>query len=348
MSSSEISQALAQLLDGENLQADVTGAVMRQIMSGEATPAQIAGFLVALRMKGETVTEITAAARVMREFAAPLALPSALRDQLVDTCGTGGDGSSLFNVSTASAIACAAAGAKVAKHGNRSVSSLSGSADVLMAAGVDVSLSPEQVAKCVEQLGIGFLFAPNFHPAMKHAIGPRRELGVRTIFNLLGPLTNPAGAKRQVMGVFAPQWVEPMALVLGNLGCEHVLVVHGEDGLDEVSLSAATQVAEWRDGELHQYRVQPQDFGLSRCDRKELQVADAEASLQMIRWAFAGERGPAADMIALNAGAALYVAGLAPDWTAGVRRIEAVLQSGEAANTLAALADLSQSLVKPA
>ncbi len=346
MSSVSISEALAYLLDGENLLADTTASVMRQIMSGEATPAQIAGFLIALRMKGETVTEITAAARVMREFAAPMDLPEKLRDQLIDTCGTGGDGASLFNVSTASAIACAAAGAKVAKHGNRSVSSKSGSADVLMAAGVEVGLSPDKVAECVRDLGIGFLFAPSFHPAMKHAVGPRRELGVRTIFNLLGPLTNPAGARRQVLGVYSDQWVEPMAQVLGNLGCDHALVVHGEDGLDEVSLSAGTLVAEWQDGELKSYRVQPQDFGLGRCDMKELQVDDAEDSLQMIRWAFAGETGPAADMIALNAGAALYVGGLAASWQDGVTRIQEVLRSGAAADKFAALAAKSKALAE--
>ena len=341
-----ITDALNQLLDNENLPADTTSDVMRLIMGGEATPAQIAGFLIALRMKGETVTEITAAARVMREFCAPLSFPEGIRRQLVDTCGTGGDGSGLFNVSTACAIACAAAGAKVAKHGNRSVSSKSGSADVLTAAGVDIALSVDQVGRCVEQLGLGFLFAPTFHPAMKHAIGPRKELGVRTVFNLLGPLTNPAGATRQILGVFSPQWVEPMAQVLGNLGSEHVLVVHGDDGLDEVSLSAPTQVAEYKDGELHSYKVQPQDFGLTRCDRKELQVVDAADSLQMIRWAFAGERGPAADMIALNGGAALYVAGVVADWDSGVARIQQVLESGAAAAKLSALVDLSQALGK--
>ena len=344
MSQSIITDALNQLLAGENLQGDVTGAVMRQIMGGEATPAQIAGFLIALRAKGETVTEITAAARVMREFAAPLDFSDSLREQLIDTCGTGGDASGLFNVSTASAIACAAAGAKVAKHGNRSVSSKSGSADVLMEAGVDISLSPDKVAQCVEQLGIGFLFAPTFHPAMKHAIGPRRELGVRTVFNLLGPLTNPAGAKRQVLGVFGPEWVEPMAQVLGNLGSEHVLVVHGKDGLDEVSLSRSSHVAEWKDGALNSYKVNPKDFGMSCCDRTELQVADAQESLQMIRWAFAGEKGPAADMIALNAGAALYTSGLVADWQAGVEKIQQVLESGAAAEKLSALVELTQSL----
>ncbi len=344
MSNATFTAALNQLLDGDNLQADTTAAVMRQIMGGEATPAQIAGFLIALRMKGETVTEITAAARVMREFAAPMGFSDSLQAQLIDTCGTGGDGSSFFNVSTASAIACAAAGAKVAKHGNRSVSSKSGSADVLMSAGVNVDLGPDQVKRCVEEIGLGFLFAPTFHPAMKHAVGPRKELGVRTVFNLLGPLTNPAGARRQVMGVFASQWVEPIAQVLGNLGCDHVLVVHSEDGLDEVSLSAATQVAEWKDGELHSYKVQAQDFGLSRCDRKELQVNDAEDSLQLIRWAFAGERGPVADMIALNGGAALYVSGVVADWASGVSRIQEVLDSGAAAEKLSELASFSQAL----
>lgn len=344
MSSSSITEAIADLIAGENLQADATTAVMRQIMSGEATDAQIAGFLVALRMKGETVSEITAAARVMREFATPIPLPETLREHLVDTCGTGGDSSGLFNVSTASAIACAAAGAKVAKHGNRSVSSKSGSADVLAAAGVELGLSPEQVATCVQELGIGFLFAPSFHPAMRHAIGPRKELGVRTVFNLLGPLTNPAGARRQVLGVFSADWVEPMAQVLGNLGATHALVVHGEDGLDEVSLSASTKVAEWKDGQVSTYRVQPQEFGLSRCDRKELQVADAADSLQIIRWAFAGETGPAADMIALNAGAALYVAGVVDSWHDGVRRIEETLRSGAAADKLSQLVERSRAL----
>ena len=330
-----IQEALARLLERDDLPGDTTAAVMREIMGGEATPAQIAGFLVALRMKGETVTEITAAARVMREFAAPLSIPDKRRAALVDTCGTGGDGAGLFNVSTASAVASAAGGAVVAKHGNRSVSSRSGSADVLAEAGVDISLSPEQVAACVEKIGLGFLFAPTFHPAMKHAVAPRRELGARTLFNLLGPLTNPAGARRQVLGVFGPQWVEPMARVLGNLGCEHALVVHGEDGLDEVSLGGATQVSEWRDGKLESYRVQPQDFGFSLCDRDELTVADPAESLQMIRWAFAGEKGPAADLIALNAGAALYVAGVSPSWEAGVQRVTDLLSSGAAGCMLA-------------
>lgn len=339
-----ITSALASLLDGEDLGGDVTSAVMREIMGGEATPAQIAGFLVALRMKGETVTEITAAARVMREFSAPLPLPDKLRGRLVDTCGTGGDGANLFNVSTASAIACAAAGVPVAKHGNRSVSSQSGSADLLAEAGVDITLTPEQVARCVESIGIGFLFAPNFHPAMKHAVGPRKELGVRTLFNLLGPLTNPAGAQRQVLGVFDQRWVEPMAQVLSNLGAEHVLVVHGDDGLDEVSLSAATTVAEWRDGELSTYRVQPQDFGFARCDRKELQVDDPAQSLEMIRWAFAGEAGPAADMIALNAGAALYVGGAKDSWEAGVEAVRETMSNGAAADKLTELVETTRKL----
>ncbi len=336
-------QAIQQLIEGQNLSAADSATVMREIMGGEATAAQIAGFLVALRIKGETVAEIQGAAQVMREFATRMELPVELGDRLVDTCGTGGDASGLFNVSTASAIAVAAAGGMVAKHGNRSVSSNSGSADVLTAAGVRIDLSPQAVAQCVTELGIGFLFAPNFHPAMKHAIGPRRELGVRTIFNLLGPLTNPAGARNQVLGVFAPHWVQPMAQVLGQLGSRHVLVVHGLDGLDEVSLSGPTAVAEWRDGQLSSYTVEPGDFGLAVCARADLQAADAQHSLALIKQAFAGT-GPAADMVALNAGAALYACGVAASWAAGIGRIQEVLKSGAAARKLADLAALSQKL----
>ncbi len=231
--------------------------VMRLIMTGAATPAQIGGFLIGLRMKGETVDEITAAARVMRELATPVPVSG---EHVVDTCGTGGDGASTFNISTASAIVTAAAGARVAKHGNRSVSSSCGSADVLEAAGVNLNLDAEQVARCVEDIGVGFLFAPKHHSAMKHAIGPRKEMGVRTLFNLLGPLTNPAGAPNQVLGVFSADWLVPLAQVLGKLGSRHVLVVHADDGLDEISIGGSTQIAELKHGEVSTYRVSPEQF----------------------------------------------------------------------------------------
>jgi anthranilate phosphoribosyltransferase len=316
-------------------------AVMRLIMTGAATPAQIGGFLVGLRMKGETVEEIAAAAEVMRELATRVGVTG---PHLIDTCGTGGDGVSTFNISTASAFVVAAAGGKVAKHGNRSVSSKSGSADVLEAAGVNLDLTPEQVARCVNDVGVGFMFAPKHHAAMKHAIGPRREMGVRTIFNLLGPLTNPAGAPRQVLGVFAEQWVEPLAEVLQRLGSEHVLVVHAEDGLDEISIGAPTRVAELKDGRVRVFTIQPEQYGLARADVKQLGVTGPTESLARIQSVFDNQPGAARDIVALNAGAAIYAAGLAPDLNAGVRSALAVLASGAAKAKLAALVALSQQL----
>ncbi len=339
-----LTEALESLFLGKDLRGEAMAGLMRQIMAGELSPAQIAGLLVALRCKGETVDEIAGAAAAMREVATPLQLPAALQPRLVDTCGTGGDAAGLFNVSTASAIAVAAAGGVVAKHGNRSVSSSSGSADVLSEAGVRIDLAPDAVARCVAEIGIGFLFAPTFHPAMKHAIGPRRELGVRTIFNLLGPLTNPAAAPAQVLGVFDACWVTPMAQVLSRLGSRHVLVVHGSDGLDEVSIAEPTQVAEARDGEVRSYTVNPEDFGIERQALAPLRVDDAAGSLTLIRQAFAGEPGPAADMIALNGGAAVYVAGLSESWTEGVTRIRGVLADGSAAAKLAALVERTRQL----
>jgi anthranilate phosphoribosyltransferase len=250
----DMQAAIRRVTERQDLSADEMVAVMQLIMTGQATPAQIGGFLIGLRMKGETVDEIAAAARVMRELATPVPVSG---EHLVDTCGTGGDGASTFNISTASALVAAAAGARVAKHGNRSVSSSCGSADVLEAAGVNLDLTPAQVAQCIDRIGVGFLFAPKHHSAMRHAIGPRKEMGVRTLFNLLGPLTNPGGAPNQVLGVFSAQWLEPLARVLGKLGSEHVLVVHADDGLDEISIGSATQVAELKEGKVDCYRIAP-------------------------------------------------------------------------------------------
>lgn len=301
--------------------------VMRLIMTGAATPAQIGGFLIGLRMKGETVDEITAAARVMRELATPVPVSG---EHVVDTCGTGGDGASTFNISTASAIVTAAAGARVAKHGNRSVSSSCGSADVLEAAGVNLNLDAEKVARCVEDIGVGFLFAPKHHSAMKHAIGPRKEMGVRTLFNLLGPLTNPAGAPNQVLGVFSADWLVPLAQVLGKLGSRHVLVVHADDGLDEISIGGSTQIAELKHGEVSTYRVSPEQFGMAVGDVDALAVADAAASLAMINAVFAGADGAARDIILLNAGAAIYVSGLAISLENGIELARQTVASGAA------------------
>ncbi len=313
---------------------------MRIIMTGQATPAQIGGFLIGLRMRGETVTEISAAASVMRELSTRVEVSL---EHLVDTCGTGGDSSGTFNISTASALVAAAAGARVAKHGNRSISSKSGSADVLEAAGVNLNITPEQVAECINTLGVGFLFAQKHHSAMKHAIGVRRELGVRTIFNVLGPLTNPANAPCQVLGVFSQQWVRPMAEVLQNLGSKHVMVVHAADGLDEISTAALTFVAELKDGVITEYTIQPEDFGLSTSSLDSVRVETAQESLQLIQRVFAGELGTARDIVCLNAGAAIYVAGLADSHAVGVAKAQHVLDSGAAAERLQQLIDLTKS-----
>ncbi|MEJ2646484.1 MAG: anthranilate phosphoribosyltransferase [Gammaproteobacteria bacterium] len=337
----DMQQAIRAVTERRDLTADEMTQVMRLIMTGQATPAQIGGFLTAIRMKGETVEELAAAAQVMRELASRVEVGGA---HLVDTCGTGGDGVCTFNISTASAITAAAAGARVAKHGNRSVSSSCGSADVLEAAGVNLDLGPEQVGQCIEKVGVGFLFAPRHHGAMKYAIGPRREMGVRTLFNLLGPLTNPAGAPNQVLGVFSDQWVEPLAAVLERLGSEHVLVVHAEDGMDEISGGAPTHVAELSNGDIRSYTVTPEEFGLQRSDVATLVVQNAEQSLAVIRDVFAGRPGPARDVVVLNAGAAIYVAGLADTLEAGVRRAQEVLDSGAAARKLDELVAVSRSL----
>lgn len=337
----DMQAAIRAVTEGNNLSAEEMSSVMRLIMTGEATQAQIGGFLIGLRMKGETVDEIAAAAQVMRELATPVNVSA---DHLVDTCGTGGDASGAFNISTASAFVVAAAGATVAKHGNRSISSKSGSADVLEAAGVSLDLSAEQVAQCVEQLGVGFMFAPKHHGAMKHAIGPRKEMAVRTIFNVLGPLTNPAGAPNQVLGVFSDQWLEPLAQVLGRLGSHHVLVVHSEDGMDEISIGAATQVAELKDGAVTCYSITPEQFGMQRTDIAAIAVDSAEASLAVIKQVFANQPGPAHDIVVLNAGAAIYAAGLADSLEAGVVKAAEQIASGAAAEKLDALVALSQQL----
>jgi len=336
----DMQTAIRKVTEKQDLSDDEMTAVMRLIMTGQATAAQIGGFLVGLRMKGETVDEIAAAARVMRELATPVPVSGA---HLVDTCGTGGDGASTFNISTASALVTAAAGAKVAKHGNRSVSSSCGSADVLEAAGVNLDLSPEQVAQCVDKIGVGFLFAPKHHSAMKYAIGPRKEMGVRTLFNLLGPLTNPAGAPNQVLGVFSADWVEPLARVLGKLGSHHVLVVHAEDGLDEISIGSPTQVAELKGGEVHCYQISPDQFGIAIGKVEDLAVSDAAESLALISQVLDDVPGPARDIVVLNAGAAIYVAGVSDSLQAGIAAAKQAIASGAAKKTFRDLIELSKS-----
>lgn len=320
-------------------QQDMT-AVMTQIMSGECTPAQIGGFLVGMRMKGETVDEITAAAMVMRGLSTRV---NVNLDHLVDTCGTGGDASGSFNISTASAIVTAAAGAHVAKHGNRSVSGATGSADVLEAAGVNLNITPEQVADCISQVGVGFMFAQKHHSAMRHAIGPRKEMATRTIFNVLGPLTNPASAPNQVIGVFDKALVEPIAHVLAQLGSRHVMVAHSDDGMDEVSVSAVTHIAELKDGKVKTYSVSPSDFGLEMTDIAALKVDTVAQSLAVIQSVLADTSGPARDIVCVNAGAAIYVSGKVDSWNAGVQMAQSVIASGKAANVLKELVKKSNS-----
>ncbi len=327
----DMQAAIKAVTEKQDLSGAEMSAVMRLIMTGAATPAQIGGFLVGLRMKGESIDEIAAAASVMRELSTKVEVN---KSHLVDTCGTGGDASGSFNISTASAIVVAAAGGRVAKHGNRSISSKSGSADVLEAAGVKLDITPAQVADCVNEIGVGFMFAPKHHSAMKHAIGPRREMGVRTLFNILGPLTNPATAPNQVLGVFSQTLVEPLAQVLKKLGSEHVLVVHAEDGLDEISIASPTLIAELKRGEVSVYTIQPEDFGYHRSSLASVCARDAEDSLNIIRSVFANITGAAKDIVCLNAGAAIYVAGLSQSLKAGVKLAEEAIVSGGAAHKL--------------
>lgn len=338
-----IQTAISDVIDRKNLGHDQMIAAMREVMTGIATPAQIAGFLVGLRMKGETVTEIAAAAQVMRELATKVTV-NVDRKCLVDTCGTGGDSAGIFNVSTASAFVVAAAGGKVAKHGNRSITSKCGSADLLEAAGVKINLKPEQVARCVEQLGVGFMFAINHHGAMKHAIGPRRELGARTIFNLLGPLTNPAGAPNQVLGVYARQWVRPVAEVLKELGSEHVLVVHSLDGLDEISSADESFIAELKDGKITEYTVTPEQFKLTRGNLDVLRVSTVEQSLEKVKRALTDTHSAEADIVSLNAGAAIYAANLCATLQQGVHMAQDIIGTGLAYERLKELVLFTEQL----
>ncbi|MCB5188767.1 anthranilate phosphoribosyltransferase [Methylobacillus caricis] len=334
--------ALQKLIDHVDFSHEEMLDVMQQIMGGTFTPVQIAGFLAGLRVKGETVTEIAAAAQVMRELSTKVVVADGAH--LIDTCGTGGAANKAFNVSTASAFVAAGAGARIAKHGGRAASSKTGSADVLEALGVNIGLGPEQVARCVNEAGIGFMFAPNHHSAMRYAAPVRRELGVRTLFNLLGPLTNPAGAKRQVMGVFHKDLVSLLALTLKQLGSQHVMVVHSADEMDEISFAADTYVAELKDGEVHEYVLNPGQFGMPLHDINSIHVENAQESSEIICSVFTGEKGPARDIVLLNAGAAIYVSGLASDLKAGIEKAAQSLDSGAASAKLERLKVLSQQL----
>jgi anthranilate phosphoribosyltransferase len=336
----DMPSAINTVIEQRDLTQSEMTEVMRCIMTGAATPAQIGGFLVGLRMKGETVDEITAAASVMRELSTSVSVTG---EHIVDIVGTGGDGSSTFNISTACTFVVAAAGGIVAKHGNRSISSKSGSADLLEAAGVSLDLNAEQVAKCISEVGVGFMFAPKHHSAMKHAIGPRKEMAVRTVFNLLGPLTNPAGAPNLLLGVYDASWVEPIAKVLKNLGNDHVMVVHSDDGMDEISIAAETQVSELKDGKITNYKISPEDFGLKTTDLKSIIVDGAEQSLNIIKSVFNGDKSPARDIVLLNSGAAIYVAGLSDSLTSGIEKAKQFIDDGSAMNKLTKLAEFSQS-----
>ncbi|MDH4228228.1 MAG: anthranilate phosphoribosyltransferase [Nitrospirota bacterium] len=333
-----IAQGIAKVIDGADLSADEAADVMRQIMSGEATQAQIGAFLVALRMKGEAVAEIVGSARVMREFATAIRVDDPL---VVDTCGTGGDKSGSFNISTTSAFVVAGGGITVAKHGNRSVSSRSGSADVLIALGVNVEAKPEVVERCVNDVGIGFLFAPLFHGAMKHAIGPRREIGVRSIFNILGPLTNPAGASVQVLGVYAEALTDTLARVLVELGSRHCFVVHGSDGLDEITTTGPSRVAEGIDGVVSAFTLTPQELGLALAKPQQLAGGDAARNAEITRAVLAGEKGPARDIVLLNAAPLFVATGKSPDLKQGVKLAAESIDSGAAAEKLRLLVEAS-------
>lgn len=334
-------QAINKILARQNLTGEEMTAVMQTIMTGGATAAQIGGFLIGLRMKGETVAEIAAAASVMRELASGVSIGGLSHP--VDIVGTGGDSSGTFNVSTACMFVAAAAGCHVAKHGNRSVSSKSGSADALEAAGVRLDLTPQQVEQCVREVGVGFMFAPGHHNAMKHAIGPRKEMGVRTIFNVLGPLTNPAGVPNLLLGVFSDELLEPLAEVLQQLGSRHVMVVHSRDGLDEISIGDATDVAELKEGQIRRFTIQPEDFGINRNPLEAIQVNDATESLATIRGVLEDKPGPARDIVMINAGAAIYASGIATSLKQGIEMADVAITSGEARNRLDRLVVLTQS-----
>ena len=325
-------EALARIVDHREIFHEEMLSLMRQIMSGEVSATLIAAIIAGLRVKKETIGEISAAAAVMREFATHVPVPDA--PNLIDTCGTGGDAAHTFNISTAAMFVAAAAGAKVAKHGGRSVSSKSGSADVLEALGANINLSPDQVATSISEVGVGFMFAPNHHSAMKYAAPVRRELGVKTIFNILGPLTNPAGAKQQVMGVFHPDLVGIQARVLQRLGSRRVMIVHGREGLDEISLCGPTMIGELKNGEVREYEVQPSDVGLKACAAAALRVDGIDASKAMLLAALDNQNSPARDIVAFNAGASIYVAGLADSLAEGVKKALTTITSGAARTKL--------------
>lgn len=337
----DIREAIKHVTSGNDLEKKQMISVMRNIMLGQTTDAQNAAFLVGLQMKGVKSDELLGGATVMRELSAKVNVEPG--PYLVDTCGTGGSGSNKFNVSTAAAIVAASAGARVAKHGNRGATSTSGSADVLEAAGVRLTLEAEQVAKAIEQIGVGFMFAPAHHSAMKHVIAARKEIGVRTIFNLLGPLTNPAGSPNQIIGVFDPVWIPTFLEVLRELGSNHVMIVSADDGLDEISIASETQVGELKGGEITTYTISPIDFGIEQYpDCSSLQINSAEESLVMLKQAFANENQAAAEIVALNAGAAIYVANLCEDLLAGVTKAREVLESGIAQEKLDQLVQFTQ------
>ena len=335
-----IQEAIRDLIAGVDLDRAKMRAVMEQIMSGQATDAQIGAFLVALRIKGETIDEIAGGAEVMREKATPIVT---VRPDLIDTCGTGGDDSGTFNISTTVAFVACGAGLAVAKHGTRSISSQCGSSDVLTALGVNVEATPEKVGECIDEVGIGFLFAIALHGAMKHAIGPRRELATRTVFNILGPLTNPAGAKRQLLGVFDGALTEALAGVLRELGSERALVVHGSDGLDEITLTGPTQVSELRDGQVSTRQIHPGDFGLQTVSAEALKGGDADCNARILRGVLDGEEGPQRDVVLLNSAAAVVVGGLAEDITAGLEVARESIDSGNARQALDRLVEVSNS-----
>ena len=335
-----IQEAISSVVSGQRLSTEEAAQVMEEIMTGEATPAQFGAFVTALRLKGETPDEIAGMASVMRE--------KALRVQsdgdLVDTCGTGGDGSRTINVSTIAAFVTAGAGLKVAKHGNRAITSACGSADVMEAAGVKVDLGPEAVERCIREVGIGFMFAPTFHPAMRYAGPLRREIGIRTVFNILGPLTNPAGARSQVLGVADGALGEKMAMALLRLGCQHALVVHGEDGLDEISIAAPSQIWELKDSNIYNFTVTPEDLGLSRASARDVQGQSIEDNLAAMNGVLSGERGPARDIALLNASAALAAGNAVDNLKQGIMAASESIDSGKAMDKLRALAELSQTL----
>lgn len=335
-----IKEAIASLVSGRSLTADEAALVMEDIMQGEATPAQFGAFVTALRLKGETVDEIVGLARTMRSRATPLNVS----EPVVDTCGTGGDGSRTFNISTAAAFVAAGAGLKVAKHGNRAMSSDCGSADVLETLGVRINLDAEQVGKCLDEVGMGFMFAPVFHPAMKHAAGSRREIGIRTIFNILGPLTNPAGARAQVLGVAEEALVEKMALALQYLGCHHALVVHGEDGLDEITITGRTMVSELRDNRIRSYSIHPEELGLSPAGLDSLKGGTAEQNAVLLRRILGGLPGPQLDVVLMNAAAVLLAGDMVEVLQEGLTLAREVVDSGKAIEKLEQLVSFSQSL----